>query len=102
MQISTEFGEVFGSDKVSYETVRSWRKKFVTSTESVKDAAKSGQPCTMTGQRMPEIIKSNGIYMIRDIVQAIGISQPRVNIILRYFVNKKLSARWIHYILTDD
>ena len=33
-QIFTESGEVYGSYNISYETVRKWRKKFHTSTES--------------------------------------------------------------------
>lgn len=30
MLIFTKMGEVYGSDKVSYEIVRRWRKKFLT------------------------------------------------------------------------
>ena len=59
-------GEVYWSDKVSYETVRRWRKKFLTGTESVKDAAKSGRPVTVTGKanvsKVREIIESDGRY----------------------------------------
>jgi hypothetical protein len=35
------------SDKISYETVHRWRQKFLTGTESVRDATKSGQPVTV-------------------------------------------------------
>ena len=44
-QIFTELGEVYGSDKICYETIRKWRHKFL------KDAAKSGRPVIVTGQR---------------------------------------------------
>ena len=47
-------GEVYGSDKVSYETVRRWRQKFLTGTESVKDAVKSGRPVTVAGKTMTQ------------------------------------------------
>lgn len=50
MQIFTELVEVYGSDKVFYETVRWWRKKFLTGTEPVKDAAKFVRSVTVTGK----------------------------------------------------
>lgn len=43
MQIFIELGYVYRSDKVTYETVRSLGKKFLTDTESIKDAANSDQ-----------------------------------------------------------
>ncbi len=53
-----------GSHMVSYETVRRWKTKFHTGTESVKDAAKSGRPVTATGKtnvsKVREIIESEG------------------------------------------
>ncbi|XP_062593106.1 histone-lysine N-methyltransferase SETMAR-like [Saccostrea cucullata] len=104
-QIFTELGEVYGSDKVSYETVRRWRQKFLTGTESIKDAAKSGLPVTVSGKtnvsKVKEIIESDGRYTIRDIAKAVGIS--RVHFILKRILKvRKISARWIPHTLTDD
>lgn len=106
-QIFTELGEVYGSDKVSYETVRRWRQKFLTGTESIKDAAKSGRPVTVSGKtnvsKVKEIIESDGRYTIRDIAKAVGISLSRVHFILKRILKvRKISARWIPHILTDD
>ncbi|XP_062582211.1 histone-lysine N-methyltransferase SETMAR-like [Saccostrea cucullata] len=106
-QIFTELGEVYGSDKVSYETVHRWRQKFLTGTESVKDAAKSGRPVTVSGKRnvskVKEIIESDGRYTVRDIAKAVGISLSRVHFILKRILKvRKISARWIPHILTDD
>lgn len=58
MQIFTEFWEVHGSDKVSYETIRRWRKKFLTGAEFVKDKGKYGRPVTVTGKA--NVSKSQG------------------------------------------
>ena len=81
-KIFTELAEVYGSDKV-----RSWRQKFLTGTESVKDAAKSGQPVTVTGKnnvsKVKAIIESDGRYMIRNIAKAVGISLSQVHFILK-------------------
>ena len=106
-QIFIELGEVYGSHNVSYETVHSWRKKFHTSTESVKDATKSGLPVTATCKtnisKVREIIESDGRYMIREMAITIGISLSRVHIILKRILKvRKISARWIPHLLTDE
>lgn len=38
MLIFTDFGNVYGSNNVSYETNLRWRKNFLTGTKLVKDA----------------------------------------------------------------
>ena len=57
--------------------VRRWRKKFLTGTESVKDAAKSGRPVTVTGKanvsKVKEMIQSGERYTIRDISKGVDI-----------------------------
>ena len=58
-QIFTDLGEVYGSDKVCYETVCKWRQKFLTGTESVKDAIKSGRP-TYDCNRQDKCLESQG------------------------------------------
>lgn len=44
------FAGSYRSDKVSYETARRWKEKFLTTTESVKYAAKSSRSVTITGK----------------------------------------------------
>lgn len=74
----TELGIVYGSDKLYHETVSRWRKKFLTGTESIKDAAKYGRPVTVTGKanvsKVGEIIENDCLYRICDIAKAAGIS----------------------------
>ena len=106
-QTFTELGEVYGSDKVSFEAVCRWRKKFLTGTEFVKDAAKSGRPVTVIGKtnisKVREIIESDSRYTIRDIAKVVGISLSRVHFILKRILKVwKIFARWIPHILTDD
>lgn len=66
------------SDKVSYEIVRRWRRKFLTVIESVKDVEKSGQSVTIAVKanvsKFNVIIETDGRYTIRDIGKAVGIS----------------------------
>ena len=99
--------EVYGSDKACYETVRRWTQKFLIGTESVNNAAKSGRPVTVTDKtnvsKVKEIIESDGWHTIRDISKAVGISLSRVHFILKRILKvRKISARWIPHILTDD
>ena len=106
-QIFTDLGEVYGSNKVSYGTVRRWRKNFLTGTESVKDAPKFGRPVTVAGKtnvsKVKEIIERDGRYTIWEIAKAVGISLSRVHFVLKRILKvRKISARWIPHILTDD
>lgn len=48
MHTFTELLEAYGSNKVSFETARSLKKKFKTDTEYVQGTGKSGQLVTVT------------------------------------------------------
>lgn len=53
--------------------------------------------------KVREIIKSDGSYTIRDIAKAFSIGLLRMNIIfMRILKVRKISARWLAHILTDD
>lgn len=53
--------------------------------------------------KVREILESDGSYTIRDITKAFSIVPLRMNIIfMRILKVKKISARWIAHILTDD
>lgn len=53
--------------------------------------------------KVREIIESDGSYTIRDIAKAFSIVLLRMNIIfMRILKVRKISARWIAHILTDD
>lgn len=55
------FGEVFGSGKVSYEKIRSWKKTFKTTggTKSVNVATKSGRSVTVKGNTNVSKVRNN-------------------------------------------
>jgi hypothetical protein len=56
IHIFTELGEVYGCDKVCYETVCGWGMKLLTGADSVKDSAKADGPVTVTSK----CLKSRG------------------------------------------
>ena len=50
-----------------------------------------------------EIIENDGRYTIRDIAKAAGISLSRVYFILKRILKvRKIFARWIPHLLTDE
>lgn len=73
MHIFTELWEMYGSNKLSYETVRRWRNNFLTGTytEFIKDSAKFGQSVTVKGDAN---FQKSGKYTLRNIAKAVCIS----------------------------
>ena len=90
--------------KLSYETVRRWRKKV---HRFCQNAAKSGRPVSATGKnnvsKVRKIIKSDKRYTVRDIVKAVGITLSRVHFILKRILKvRNISIKWISHLLTNE
>lgn len=69
--------EAFGSNKVSFETAHSLKKKFKTDTEFVQCTGKSDQLVTVTCKKMYQNKGENesySRYTIHDIPKAKGTS----------------------------
>ena len=75
------------------ETVRRWKKSFLTGTESVKYA--SGRFVTVTGKT------NDDIYTTHNIDKAVGMSLSQIHFILKRMC-KILSSKWIPNISADD
>ena len=87
----TEISTAFGPSCVSYDTVRRWKKKFESGVESIKNAQKSGRP------------KGDARFKVRDIARKVGISLSSVHLILKKHLKvRKISARWVPHLLTDE
>ena len=83
----TELGDIYGFNNVSYETVRRWT---------------TGN-CKTNVSKVREIIENDGRYIIHLIAKAVGISLLRVYFILKRILKvRKISARWIPHLLTDE
>ena len=98
---------VLGESAPSYATVTNWIAEFKRGRTSIQDGPRSGRPKTST---TPEIIaKVHDMVLddrrvkVREIGNAIGISNDRVYFILQQELHmKKLSARWVPHLLTVD
>ena len=97
----------FGPSCVSYDTVRRWKKKFESGVESIKNAPKSGRPKSASRKeivsKIKEIIEGDARFTVRDIARKVGISLSTVHLILKKHLKvRKISARWVPHLLTDE
>ena len=106
-KLMTEISTAFGPSCVSYDTVRRWKKKFESGVESIKNAPKSGRPKSASRKeivsKIKEIIEGDARFTVRDIARMIGISLSTVHLILmKHLKVRKISARWVPHLLTDE
>ena len=103
----TEIFTAFGPSCVSYDTVRRWKKKFQSGVESIKNAPKSGRPKSASRKeiisKIKEIIEGDARFTVCDIARKVGISLSTVHLILKKHSKvRKISARWVPHLLTDE
>ena len=106
-QLMTEISTAYGPSRVSYDTVRRWKKKFESGAESIKNAPKYGRPISAyrkeTVSKIKEIIEGDARFTVRDIARKVGISRSTVHLILKKHLKcRKISARWVSQLLTDE
>ena len=106
-KLMTEISTAFGPSCVSYDTVRRWKKKFESGVESIKNALKSGRPKSASRKKIvskiKEIIEGDARFTVRDIARKVGISLSTVHLILKKHLKvRKISARWVPHLLTDE
>ena len=92
---------------MSYDTVRRWKKKFESGVESIKNAPKSGRPKSASRKeivsKIKEIIEKDARFTVRDIARKVGIPLSTVHLILKKHLKvRKISARWVPHLLTDE
>ena len=106
-QLMTELSTAYGPSCVSYDTVQWWKKKFESGVESIKNALKSGRPKSASHKEIvsiiKEIIERDARFTVLDIAQKVGISLSTFHLILkRHLKVRKISARWVPHLLTDE
>ena len=83
------------------------KKKFESGVESIKNAPKSGRPKSASRKeivsKIKEIIEGDARFTVRDIARKVGISLTTVHPILKKHLKfRKISARWVPHLLTDE
>ena len=92
---------------MSYDTVRSWKNKFESDVESIKNAPKSCRPKFASRKeivsKIKEIIEGDARFTFRDIARKVGLSLSTVHLILKKHLKvRKIFARWMPHLLTDE
>ena len=83
------------------------KKKFESGVESFKNALKSGRPKSASRKeivsKIKEIIEVDARFTVRDIARKVGTSLSTVQLILKKHLKvRKISARWVPHLLTDE
>ena len=78
-----------------------------SAVESIKNAPKSGRPKSASRKeiisKIKEIIEGDARFTVRDIARKVGISLSTVHLILKKHLKvRKISARWVPHLLTDE
>ena len=89
-----------------YDTVRRWKKKSDSGSESIEKAPnqedQSLHLVTVIVSKVKETVDREARYTVRDIARTVGISLSRAHYILKNILNfRKISAGWVPPLLTD-
>ena len=92
---------------MSYDTVRSWKNKFKSGVESIKNAPKSGRPKFASRKeivsKIKEIIEGDARFTVRAISRKLGILLSTSHLILKKHLKvRKIFARIGPHLLTDE
>jgi histone-lysine N-methyltransferase SETMAR len=105
--IHNDLVKVYGINALSYPTILRWVKRFTEGRESLENDPRSGRPATSITIReidaVKKIIEIDARYTVDDISAFTGINSSTVFKILKEkLLLKKVCARWVPHILTDE
>ena len=85
----------------------SGKRNLSLGVESIKNAPKSGRPKSASRKeivsKIKEIIEGDARFTVCDIARKVGISLSMVHLILKKHLQvRKISARWVPHLLTDE
>ena len=91
---------------MSFSTVCRWVAKFKSGLQQLKDAGRPGRPATKTKrniQKINDFLKKDSRYTLKDLARFTNMSLSQVhNILKKHLKLKKINARWIPHLLTDE
>ncbi|KAL4121904.1 hypothetical protein QTP88_014324 [Uroleucon formosanum] len=100
---------VYGNQTLDVSSVRRWALRVKGSEVGkaiIADQDRSGRPVTVTGeahkQKVDDLVKGNRRIKQSEIAIALGISKERVQHILCELEYRKICARWVPKMLTEE
>lgn len=105
--IKADLDKVYGDCALSYSTVIRWVRLFNSGREDIKDEARPGRPVTtMTDENIAAVkkaVEDDARCTVEEISDLCGINSSSVfQILTRVLKLRKVCARWIPHLLTDD
>nr|XP_032516743.1 uncharacterized protein LOC116769685 [Danaus plexippus plexippus] len=105
--IHSDLEETLGESAPPYSTVARWAKEFKLGRTSTEDEHREGRPSTsLTGEnvkKVEDIVLADRRVTVRHVAEVTGISYGSVQkIIVNEMHMKKVSARWVPRMLTDE
>ena len=99
--------QALGSEFLSYDTVRRWVRAVLDGTENVEDEARSGRPVLATAaaqvDQVATLLQEDRRLTTRQVAASVGISHDSAHKIITVDLNKrKLAAKWIPHLLTEE
>lgn len=106
-QIKVKLDAVYGGLSPSMSTVRYWFNEFKRGRTSVFDEDRPGRPADVVTeevvQKVKNIMVTDRRTKVRELAEAVGVSYgTAINIIHDKLNMKKVSARWVPRLLTDE
>ena len=100
---------VYGDQFADVSTVRRWVRRFKNvelGQADLSDKTRSGRSVTASDQLhqdcVEELIRGNRRIKQKEIAVALGISKERVGHIIVVFGFRKVCARWVPHMLSDE
>ena len=96
-----------GTTNFLFSSVTRWCKKFKSGVDSVVDApnARCPNPATLQNivEKVMNLVAIDARFTTRHIAKCVGISVGAAHTILRRDLKmRKISARWIHHLVTKE
>ncbi|XP_062578762.1 histone-lysine N-methyltransferase SETMAR-like [Saccostrea cucullata] len=106
-EIKADLNRVYGPSALSYPTVLRWVRRLQDGRQTLADDPRSGRPASAITKNeidtVKQIIETDARYTVNDISSFTGINSSAVFEILKHrLMLKKVCARWVPHILTDE
>ncbi len=96
----------YGSVCMGASSVRRWVKHFKDGKTSIQDEPRSGRPRTASTERnkerVDEIIQDDRRVTVDTIARTLGIGHSAVREMIESLAYRKVCARWVLRLLTED
>ncbi|PNF18456.1 hypothetical protein B7P43_G09006 [Cryptotermes secundus] len=105
-EIHQRFQRAYGSVCMGASSVRRWVKHFKDGNTSIEDEPRSGRPRTAlterNKERVDEIIQEDRRVTVDTIARKLGTGHTAVQEMIESLTYRKVCARWIPRLLTED